>query len=193
MKLKKIPWNKILPVLLLFFLITYIFSPKLKSYMVKGLMAVGFFKPDIPEIKPNGQYKPAPLIQLYDINNNSINLQDEKGKVVFMNFWATWCPPCLAELPSINALYEKEKNNPGIVFVTVDIDKDLPKSTKFLQANDYHFPVYAALGAEKLYQEGIPTTLVINKEGAIVFSHFNRANYSGDQFAQFIEKLAKQP
>jgi thiol-disulfide isomerase/thioredoxin len=193
MNLKKIKLDKVLPVLLLFFVVAYVASPNLKSWLTRGLMAVGFFKPDIPQVKSNGQYQPAPSVQLQTSDGKTINLQDQKGKVVFINFWATWCPPCLAELPTINALYEKVKGNPDVVFVTVDIDGDLPKSTKFLQAKDYGFPVYAATGAEKLYNEGIPTTLVIDKKGGIVFSHFNRANYNSDQFEKFIDDLAKQP
>lgn len=193
MNLKKIKLDKVLPVLLLLFMAAYVFSPNLKSWITKGLMTVGFFKPDIPQLKPNVQYQPAPPVQLQTPDRKTINLQDEKGKVVFINFWATWCPPCLAELPTINALYEKEKGNPNVAFVTVDIDGDLPKSTKFLQIKDYTFPVYSATGAEKLYNEGIPTTLVIDKKGNIVFSHFNRANYNSDQFKKFLDDLAKQP
>lgn len=193
MNLKKIKLDKVLPALLLLFLVAYVVSPGLKSWMIRGLMSVGFFKPDIPQLKPNVTYQQAPPIQLKTLAGQVINLQDQQGKVVFINFWATWCPPCLAELPTINALYEKVKGNPNVVFVTVDIDSDLPKSTKFLQLKDYTFPVYSAIGAEKLYNNGIPTTLVIDKKGSIVFSHFNRANYSSDQFEKFIDGLAKQP
>jgi thiol-disulfide isomerase/thioredoxin len=193
MKLKKIEWNKVIPVLVLFFLVAYVFSPRLKSWVAMSLMKVGFFKPHIPDIKPGGHYNPAPSVQLQDINHRVINLNDEKGRVVFLNFWATWCAPCLAELPSINALYEKEKNNPNVVFITIDIDSNLPKSSAFMQIKDYHFPLYSATGAEKLYYDGVPTTLVINKKGEIVFSHFNRANYNNDQFTDFLEKLARQP
>lgn len=193
MNLKKLKPDKVLPILLLFFLAAYVLSPRLKSWMIRGLMTVGFFKPDIPKLKPNGAYQQAPPVQLQTPDGRVINLQDQKGKVVFINFWATWCPPCLAELPTINALYEKEKSNPNVVFVTVDIDNELPKSTKFLKLKDYRFPVYAATGAKQLYNEGIPTTLVIDKKGDIVFSHFNRANYNSDQFEKFLDDLAKQP
>src|SRR3569833_1485900 len=193
MNLKKIQWDKVILVLVLFFMIAYVSSPHLKSWITRGLMQVGFFKPDIPDIKPDSKFTPAPAIQIEDSNNKVFTLQDEKGKVVFINFWATWCPPCLAELPSINALYEKEKNNPDVVFITVDIDKELAKTAKFMQLKKYSFPVYIAYEANKLYNVGISTTLVINKKGDIVFSHFNRANYNSDQFEAFIDKLVKQP
>jgi thiol-disulfide isomerase/thioredoxin len=156
-------------------------------------MAIGLFNPDIPQLKPNVHYHQAPSVQFQDIDARTFNLQDEKGKVVFINFWATWCPPCLAELPTINALYQKEKGNPKVVFLTVDVDRDLPKSTKFLELKDYTFPVFASIGAETLYHEGIPTTLVIDKKGDIVFTHFNRANYDSDQFEKFLDDLARQP
>jgi len=193
MNLKKIQWNKIAPVLVFFFMIAYVFSPQLKSWITSGLMQVGFFKPDIPDIKSNSKLTPAPDFQIQDAASRTFNLSDKKGKVVFVNFWATWCPPCLAELPSINALYEKEKNNPDVVFITVDIDRELAKTAKFMQMKKYNFPVYIAYGADKLYNDGIPTTLVIDKKGDIAFSHFNRANYNSDQFEAFIDKLVKQP
>ncbi len=158
-----------------------------------GLMMIGFFKPDIP--KPGEKPIPAPRMQVQDINGKITDLQQLKGKVVFVNFWATWCPPCLAELPSINALYQKVKSNPDIVFLTVDIDNNLQKSTQFLQNKGYTFTVYGGTPAQvpdKLYENGIPTTFVIDKKGNVVFSHFNRANYNDDKFEQFITALSNQ-
>jgi thiol-disulfide isomerase/thioredoxin len=158
-----------------------------------GLMMLGFFKPDIP--KPGEKPMPAPQMQVQDINGRTTDLQQLKGKVVFINFWATWCPPCLAELPSINALYQKVKDNPNIVFITVDVDNNLQKSTQFLQNKGYTFAVYGggpAQVTDKLYENGIPTTLVIDKKGNIVFSHFNRANYDDEKFERFLTGLSKQ-
>jgi len=158
-----------------------------------GMMLLGFFKPDIP--KAGEKIAPAPAIQVQDINGKITDLQQLKGKVVFINFWATWCPPCLAELPSINALYQKAKNNPDIVFLTIDIDNNLRKSTQFLQNKGYTFSVYGGSPnqvPDKLYENGIPTTLVIDKKGNIVFTHFNRANYDDDKFLQFMLSLTKQ-
>src|SRR5437588_6658240 len=98
---KRITFDRILTVLLVMFVVAYLYSPRVKSWVIMGLMMVGFFKPDIP--KPGEKKVVAPQMQVQDINGRVIDLQQLKGKVVFINFWATWCPPCLAELPSINA------------------------------------------------------------------------------------------
>jgi len=193
MNLKRLTFDRILTVLLVIFVVAYLYSPRVKSWVIMGLMMVGFFKPDIP--KHSEKPVPAPQMQVQDVNGRVTDLQQLKGKVVFINFWATWCPPCLAELPSINALYQKVKNNPHIVFLTIDIDNNLQKSTQFLQNKGYTFTVYGgnpAQVSDKLYENGIPTTLVIDKKGNIVFNHFNRANYNDDKFEQFISGLSNQ-
>jgi thiol-disulfide isomerase/thioredoxin len=193
MNFKKITVDRILMVLLMLFLAAVYFSPRVKSWVSMGLMMVGFFKPGIP--KAGEKIVPAPQLQVQDINGKATDLQQLKGKVVFVNFWATWCPPCLAELPSINTLYQKTKNNPDIVFLTIDIDNRLQRSTQFLQNKGYTFPVYGGNSAQvpdKLYENGIPTTLVIDKKGNVVFNHFNRANYDSDEFRQFLLGLTKE-
>lgn len=160
-----------------------------------GFMLLGFFKPPIPQVKPGGQLLQAPAMLLQSIDGKAIDLQQQKGKVVFINFWATWCPPCLAELPSVNDLYLKVKNNPDIVFLSVDVDNDLPKSSRFLQKKGYTFPVYAGRMeglSSKFFSGSIPTTLVIDKKGFVVFNHINRANYNDDKFMQYIIGLSKQ-
>jgi thiol-disulfide isomerase/thioredoxin len=193
MNLKRITFDRVLTVLLAVFVVAYLYSPRVKSWVIMGLMMVGFFKPDIP--KSGEKPMPAPQMQVQDINGRVTDLQQLKGKVVFVNFWATWCQPCLAELPFINALYQKVKSNPDIVFLTIDIDNNLQKSRQFLQNKGYTFAVYGGSPAqvpEKLYENGIPTTLVIDKKGDIVFTHFNRANYDDEKFLQFMLGLTKQ-
>ncbi|MFI5162640.1 MAG: TlpA family protein disulfide reductase [Sphingobacteriales bacterium] len=193
MNFKKITLDKILTVLLLLFVAAIIFSPRVKSWVIMGMMALGFFKPDIPKLGEKSM--PAPQMQVQDIKGKVTDLQQLKGKVVFINFWATWCPPCLAELPSINTLYQKVKNDPDIIFLTVDIDNNLQKSTQFLQNKRYNLSVYGGSPTQvpdKLYENGIPTTLIIDKKGNIVFTHFNRANYDDDKFLQFLLGLSKQ-
>src|SRR3989337_2651577 len=65
--------------------------------------------------------KPAPAFELPDINGKKVSLTDFKGKVVLINFWATWCGPCKAEMPSLNSLYSTFKNE-GFVVLAVSID-----------------------------------------------------------------------
>jgi thiol-disulfide isomerase/thioredoxin len=195
MNLKKITLSQVFSVLMLLFIASYLYSGKVKSWVIMGFMMIGFFTPPIPPKSPGQKLYQAPPFEVQNINGQIISLQQQKGKVVFLNFWATWCPPCLAELSSINNFYLKIKDNPNIVFISVDSDNDLPKSTLFLQKRGYQFPVYGGnAGAlpEQFFSGTIPTTIVIDKNGFVVFNHINRANYNDEKFAAYILDLAKQ-
>ncbi|MDB5022531.1 MAG: TlpA family protein disulfide reductase [Mucilaginibacter sp.] len=160
-----------------------------------GLLLLGFYKPPIPQVKPGEKLPQAPALIVQNTDGKVIDLQQQKGKVVFINFWATWCPPCLAELPSINDFYQKVKDQPNIVFLSVDVDHDLAKSSLFLQKKGYPFPVYAGTLnrlPSQFFSGSIPTTLVIDKKGFVVFNHTSGANYDDDQFAQYVIGLSKQ-
>jgi thiol-disulfide isomerase/thioredoxin len=195
MRLKKITLSDTFTFLLVLFTLAVLFSSRAKSYVIIGLMMIGFFKPPIPQSKPGEKLESAPAFVVQNIDGKSVDLQQQKGKVIFINFWATWCPPCLGELAAINELYHKVKNDPNIVFLSVDVDNTLPKSARLLQNRGYQFPVYGGQleGLPKSFFSGIiPTTIVIDKKGQILFNHTNRANYADDAFAQYIIGLANE-
>lgn len=113
---------------------------------------------------------------LYDQNGKEHKLSDYKGKTVFLNFWATWCPPCKEEMPYIEQLYkEYNKNNKDVVILVVaspNLDREGSKEDiiEFLQQEKYTFPVVMDNNGELAYQYGIsayPTTFIIDKEGYI--------------------------
>lgn len=160
-----------------------------------GLMAIGFYTPTIPAATPDEKLMPAPALVVQAIDGKTIDLQQQKGKVVFINFWATWCPPCLAELPAVNELYSKIKDNQDIVFVTIDVDNKLGNSTAFLKNKDYQLPVYGGNlnGLPKTFYSGtIPTTLVIDKKGFVIFNNANKANYASQRFIDYLVGLSKK-
>ena len=195
MKNKKITISNILTVLLMLFTIAVLFSARVKSWVIMGLMATGFYNPPIPVIKPGEKLMLAPAMLVQSADGKLNDVQQLKGKVVFINFWATWCPPCLAELPSVNDLYLKVKNNPDIVFMAVDVDNNLPKSSHFLKSNGYTLPVYGASlkGLPTQFYSGtIPTTIVIDKRGLVVYNHVNKANYSDQKFVDYLIDLSKK-
>lgn len=120
-----------------------------------------------------------------------IHLASLKGKVVFINFWATWCPPCVAEMPSIQKLYSSFKENEDVVFMMLDVDNNRGKSQKFMDRKKYDLPVYTPVSVlPPSYMSGaIPTTLVLNKYGRIVFKHEGMGDFSNVEFKTFIEQL----
>ena len=195
MRLKKISFSDITTVLLTLVTLALIFSTRARTWAIVGLMSLGFYSPKIPVIKAGEKLMPAPAMIVQTIDGKTIDLQQQKGKVVFINFWATWCPPCRAEMPSVNAFYEKVKNNPNIVFLSVDVDNKLNNSSAFMKNRGYQIPVYGGNldGLPgTLYSGSVPTTLVIDKRGLVVFHHTGQANYDSDKFIYFVLGLAKQ-
>lgn len=120
---------------------------------------------------------PAPDFTLNDQYGNTHTLSDYKGKVVFLNFWATWCPPCRAEMPDIQALYEEyqKEDDPEVVilgaaFPGFGSEKDEEGVRAFLEENGYTYPTVMNLEGDLIlsyYITAYPTTYMIDKEGNI--------------------------
>lgn len=168
-----------------------LFVPSAKALLIQGLMQVGIFNPDVPSEKNTAQ--PTIDLKFKDQNGKIVSLNDLKGKVVFLNFWATWCPPCLAEMPSINKLYEQNKTNEDVVFIMLDADSNFEKANGYMKRKSYHMPVYQMASGvpEQIFAGSLPTTVVFDKQGRLSFQHTGPANYNSQKFTGFIEKLRK--
>jgi thiol-disulfide isomerase/thioredoxin len=147
--MKKYTWADIGFVILMLFLVAAAFNPKVKGLVLRQLIRTGLYEPKIDHLKPeevilagNTTAKRAPAATFRTSMGEIIDISNSKGKVIFLNFWATWCPPCLAEMPSVNSLRSKFRNNPSVVFVLADIDNNLKRSETFMQKNKYDLPVY---------------------------------------------------
>ncbi|MDZ7608876.1 MAG: TlpA disulfide reductase family protein [Cyclobacteriaceae bacterium] len=117
-------------------------------------------------------------------------MKDFQGKVIFMNIWATWCPPCIAEMPDIHDLYQEMKNE-DIVFVMLSVDDDLQKAIRFVDKKGFEFPVYQLAGPMPMAFESsaIPTTFVISPEGKIVVKKSGMAKYNSKKFREYLLEL----
>jgi cytochrome c biogenesis protein CcmG, thiol:disulfide interchange protein DsbE len=115
--------------------------------------------------------KVAPDFQLPDLNDRQLRLSDYRGKVVFLNFWATWCKPCREEMPSMEVLYKTFEKD-GLVILAVSIDrvttkKDIPPFVKGLNLT---FPVLVDSWGQtdKRYKlMGVPETYIIDQQGVL--------------------------
>ena len=183
----------------LVFVILMVVSPTVKGVVIQGLMKVGFFQPDVsteneklPISKISKGEKTGVLFK--DETGNVIDLSDLKGKVVFINFWATWCPPCIAEMPSINKLQEKFKDNEDFIVLMVDADNQLDKSIKFMSKRNYNLKVFtpASQIPTELLGNALPSTVILNKKGKTVFKHEGGADYTNQEFIKFLETLLKE-
>lgn len=177
-------------------LLLVLISPDAKSLMIQGMMKVGLFQPDVPAdsraVKgADKRAEVAPEAAFKNGAGETVKISDLKGKVVFINFWATWCPPCRAEMPTIEKLYDQFKGNKDIVFLIVNADEDFSKAAQYMQDNDYEMPVYTPAGnIPYAYLSGVlPTTVMINKDGEMVFRHAGAADYSDPKMVDFIKKL----
>jgi len=115
----------------------------------------------------------APNFTLTDMEGNEVSLSSLRGKVVFLDFWATWCPPCRNSLPHTQALSQHEKAKSGdLMVLAVNAREELDTVKKFMQDNNYSFRVLmdkegAVLNAYKV--QGIPTFVLIDREGKIAW------------------------
>jgi len=133
-------------------------------------------------------------VTFQDGNGKLIALNDLKGKVVFINFWATWCPPCIQEMPSINELKAKFEGNENIVFLMVDVDGKHQRSQAFMDKRKYNFSVYFPHSEiPKEYLAGaIPTTVILDKKGAIAARIEGGRDYSLPEIFNGLRKLLEK-
>lgn len=120
------------------------------------------------------------------LSGGNIALSDFAGEVVIMNFWATWCPPCRAEMPGLNRFYEAHRDE-GLVLLAINEEEGVETVRPFIQANDFSFPVLLDLQgrvAQQYSTRSFPTTFIIDREGAI--QHVQTGEISEDELARIV-------
>ncbi len=169
-------------------ILIFIFSPGAKAWLLQRIISTGFFKAEIKKEQPANIA--APAFSFTDSNGTLVTSAELKGKVVLINFWASWCPPCRAEMPSLNKLYLSLRNDSHFVFLFVNEDEDINKGINFIKENNLAIPFYqpGAVSPE-LFGGTLPTTIVLNKEGNIVLKHEGMADYDNEQFINQLKQL----
>lgn len=164
------------------------------------LLATGIRKADVPEATAvpatTAAYEAnAPIagagFQMVDLEGNTVAFESLKGKVIFLNIWATWCPPCVAEMPNIQSLYEKVGSD-KIAFVMLSVDQaGVDKVKKFIDRKGFTFPVYMPAGQlpQEFYSQAIPTTFIISPEGKIVARQEGMAEYDTKEVRDFLQGM----
>jgi len=112
----------------------------------------------------------APAFVLLDSSGSPVELSRFKGKTVFLHFWASWCPNCREELPSIQALYDRRKSDPDFVFLSVVYREDPARTREYLRTNNYDIPLFTDPGekAARTYGvTGVPETFIIGPDGIL--------------------------
>ncbi|MFV9511123.1 TlpA family protein disulfide reductase [Tepidibacillus sp. LV47] len=126
----------------------------------------------------------APDFTLKNEQGESISLSQLKGKPVFLNFWASWCPPCKVEMPYIQQAYEKYKNQVAFYGINLTFNDSKSEAINFMKANGYQMPILFDENPNpdhtvaKLYRANtIPTSFFIDKEGVIQVKHVGAMDY----------------
>ncbi|MEO1022300.1 MAG: TlpA disulfide reductase family protein [Bacteroidota bacterium] len=154
------------------------------------LLLTGLRQPDIEQVENSGVSARYDM-PMTTLAGDGTSLAEFEGKTIFLNFWATWCPPCIAEMPNIQSLYESLDQEQDIVFVMVSLDEDRDKARAFMQRKEYTLPVYFLEGRRPgVYNSTIvPTTYVIDPDGNIALEERGMAKYDTDTFREFLKGL----
>lgn len=130
--------------------------------------------------------------KLRDKDGVILDVNSLEGKTIFINIWATWCAPCVAEMPGINALRKKFKDDPNVHFLMITEDRELQTALDWVEKKGFDLPIYKlTTRLPDMYETGyVPSTFVISPEGEIVVRHTGLANYNTRRFRKFLAKLS---
>ena len=130
-------------------------------------------------------------LYLQDLRGEGHKLEDFSDKVIILNFWATWCPPCRAEMPSLQSLYNDYRDSVNFIFVSSEKSEQL---RQFVAEEGYTIPVYMQQSPLPMIfpVQSIPTTFVISKKGEIVVKKTGAANWNSSKFREELSELISE-
>ncbi len=147
---------------------------------MKKLEALGF---EITKTKME-----APNFTATDLNGNKVSLKSQRGKIVFLNYWATWCMPCVREMPAMEKLNNKLK---GLPFIMMAVSNEKASRVKrFIKDKSLTLPVFIGSSAREYGVQGIPTTFIIGKKGQILGRRVGGAEWHETKYVEFFKFLA---
>ncbi len=155
----------------------------------QGLLFSGLFNPEPEEALVADVKNPAADygLKLRNQKGELVDMETLKGRVIFLNLWATWCPPCVAEMPGINSLAAKLEGE-EVVFLMLSLDKNFQKAKDFRERKGFGFDVHQLESdlPEMYYSRSIPTTFIISADGRLVYSNKGMADYDTEKFRKFL-------
>lgn len=165
--------------------------------MQRAMLWTGLFDADTSEIATTD----GPMLSGSDYlfametaDGEAVSLSDFRGDVVFINVWASWCPPCIAEMPTIETLYENLAGQDNIRFILLSMDEERQKAVEFMVGKDFVLPYYFPASGlpDEFRSQYLPTTYIISKEGQVIYKKEGIADYSSANFAQWMRELAAE-
>jgi len=128
---------------------------------------------------------------IQSLDGQDFKMAEAKEKVVFLNFWATWCSPCVAEMASIQRLYKKLKDK-GVVFACISNEKP-SKVSRFVRRKGFTFPIYTMRGSPPAVfdTQRVPATFILSRDGKVALKHIGGAKWDDEKSIDFIKGLMK--
>ena len=129
--------------------------------------------------------------ELISLSHELTNLSNSKGKVTIINLWATWCPPCVAEMPHLQKLYNTYKDRVDFYFISYEKKQKLDI---FMEKKGYDLPVYRPMkqAPDQLESSALPTTFLISKTGEIIINKTGAASWNNEGVHELLDSLLDQ-
>jgi thiol-disulfide isomerase/thioredoxin len=186
-KPRKMKWSTILFVVVLLLLIIPQTRKPIQIFLQKGMAKV--IKPSAIENSERASLSTFNW-KLKNDQGETVNFKSAEGKVIIINFWATWCPPCIAEMPDFETLYQDYKDNDAIEFWFVSNEKQ-SVTANFLEEKGYSFKSYqpSTQPPSNFNVSSIPRTFVIDTAGKIVLDKSGVADWDSDKMRRILDGL----
>tara|TARA_R110002020_G_scaffold153093_3_gene332238 strand:+ start:1146 stop:1706 length:561 start_codon:yes stop_codon:yes gene_type:complete len=186
MKISRSKWSNIL----FFILLGLLIFPNTRKPIQIAVNRIFAFSPSVNTKDERQKINPLQY-KLRGMDGSINSLPIAQGDIILLNYWATWCAPCIAEMPSLQKLYDDYADKIKFAFIT---NEEREVINEFLSKKGYDFPVYLATNTrpEKLMHKSIPTTFLIDKNGTILIKKTGAANWNSDSVRALIDSLLSQ-
>ncbi len=189
-KMKKTPLslsNILFAIVLVFLIIPQTRTP---IQVAVNKLKILVWSPSIENEKEQRQLEPF-IYLVSDLEGKQLSFKIGEGKVTFISYWATWCPPCIAELPSIEKLYHEYGDEMNYLLIT---NEDPKVVQKFVADKNYNLPIFIAqmIPPQELNSRSIPTNYVIDKTGKIIIKETGAADWNSEKVRGVLDGLLEE-
>ena len=189
-----IEWGVILGVIALLY-ITGLHTQVIGS-MQRALLWTGLMNANPTEVNVDGTFLSDQDFRfiMTTSENETLTLHELRGSVIFVNVWASWCPPCIAEMPTIETLHNGLKDHENIHFILLSMDEERDRAVNFMERRNFKTPYMFPASQIPAALRGtvLPTTYIISKEGQVIYEKRGLADYSSSAFRNWLVELSRE-
>ena len=171
-----------------------IFKLSILILALSSLLSCSLSGPKENSVGPAVEGQAAPDFLFKDQSGKRLSLSDFRGKVVLLNFWATWCPPCRDEMPSMQSLQRQMDKNQFII-LALSVDDSWDQVNRFINQSGFELPVYADFDKKISSLYGtykFPETYILDKRGVVAFKVIGPTDWASPDMLAFLHKLTAE-